>query len=177
MPMCLRVNCKSLMVFGQLGPPHFGCFCRPFAAIVSQRIGLPVWIDNDVNAYAIAHRRFGLARGKQTVLAIVLGTGIGAGLVVNGKIHRGSYFRAGEIGFSPNLLSKSGGQTIGASYTTASVARRWGALGIDHGDIATAIAQHDPATRTFLADIGAEIGAQIAIIAQMIDPDTVVIGG
>lgn len=149
----------------------------PFAAIISERIGLPVWIDNDVNAYAIAHRRFGLARGKQTVLAIVLGTGIGAGLVVNGKIHRGAHFRAGEIGFSPNLLSKTGAQTIGDSYTTASVARRWRALGVNHSDIAEAIAQGDPATQAFLAEIGHEIGTQIAIIAQMIDPDALVIGG
>jgi predicted NBD/HSP70 family sugar kinase len=149
----------------------------PFASIISERIGLPVWIDNDVNAYAIAHRRFGLARGKQTVMAIVLGTGIGAGLVVNGKIHRGAHFRAGEIGFSPNLLSKAGAQTIGDSYTTASVTRRWQALGVNHPDIADAIAQGDPATQAFLAEIGHEIGTQIAIIAQMIDPDAVVIGG
>ncbi len=149
----------------------------PFASIISERIGHPVWIDNDVNAYAIAHRRFGLARGKQTVLAIVLGTGIGAGLVVNGKIHRGAHFRAGEIGFSPNLLSKAGAQTIGDSYTTASVTQRWQALGVNHPDIAAAIAQGDPATHALLAEIGHEIGTQIAIIAQMIDPDALVIGG
>ncbi len=149
----------------------------PFASIITQRTGIPVWIDNDVNAYAIAHRRFGLARAKQTVLAIVLGTGLGAGLVVNGKVHRGAHYRAGEVGFAPNFSPGGEGQLLGECYTTESLARQWEQLGLPFQHIAAAIGQGDATTREFLGRKGREIGQQIAILAQMIDPDTTVIGG
>ncbi len=149
----------------------------PIARIVSQRIGLPVWIDNDVNAYVIAHRRFGLARGKETVLAIVLGTGVGAGLVIAGKIHRGAHFRAGEIGFSPSMALRQPGQTMGQSFSTAAIEAEWQALNPRFPDIPAAVAAGDPATLCFLDGKGQEIGRRIAVIVQMIDPDTIVIGG
>lgn len=149
----------------------------PFASIISQRIGLPVWIDNDVNAYTIAHRRFGLARGKQTVLAVVLGTGLGAGLVVNGKVHRGAFSRAGEIGFSPSLLADGKEKSLGEVYTTSSLSSAWAKLALPFPDVFSAIGQRDKTTKDFLERKGREIGRQIAIMVQMIDPDTTVIGG
>ncbi len=149
----------------------------PIASLVSDRIGCPVWIDNDVNAYAIAHRRFGLARGKDTVLAVVLGLGVGAGLVVNGKIHHGAQYRAGEIGFSPNIAVTGPGRTLGGDFSLNSIELRWQALGLDFRDIAEAVEHGDPQTRAFLQELGHQIGLHIALIAQMIDPDAVVIGG
>jgi predicted NBD/HSP70 family sugar kinase len=149
----------------------------PIAALVSDRIGIPVWIDNDVNAYAIAHRRFGLARGKDTVLAVVLGLGLGAGLVVNGKIHRGAHNRAGEIGFSPNITAHGPGRTIGGDFTSTSIEQRWLGLGLTFRDMADAVDHGDPQTLAFLRRLGCDIGLHIALIAQMIDPDAIVIGG
>ena len=149
----------------------------PLAALVSDRIGVPVWIDNEVNAYTIAHRRFGLARGKDTVLAVVLGKGVGAGLVVHGKIHRGAHNRAGEIGFSPNIASLEPGRTIGGDFTVARIEERWQGLGLHFGSLAEAVAQGDEGTRAFLRAQGHEVGLHIALIGQMIDPDAIVIGG
>jgi predicted NBD/HSP70 family sugar kinase len=149
----------------------------PIAALVSDRIGVPVWIDNDVNAYTIAHRRFGLARGKDTVLAVVLGKGVGAGLVVHGKIHRGAHNRAGEIGFSPSIAAHEPGRTIGGDFTVARIEERWLGLGQPFGSLAEAVAQGDQATRAFLRSQGQQIGLHIALIGQMIDPDAIVIGG
>jgi predicted NBD/HSP70 family sugar kinase len=149
----------------------------PLAALVSDQIGVPVWIDNDVNAYTIAHRRFGLARGKDTVLAIVLGMGVGAGLVVHGKIHRGAHNRAGEIGFSPSIAAHGPGRTIGADFTLTRIEERWTALGRPFEGILQAVGQADKGTGAFLRALGHEIGLHIALLAQMIDPDAVVIGG
>lgn len=149
----------------------------PLAALVAARIGSPVWIDNDVNAYSIAHRRFGLARGKDTVLAVVLGLGVGAGLIVNGKIHRGAHHRAGEIGFSPNIAATEPTRTIGGDFTSARIEQRWQDLGLPFRKLAEAVEQGDPQTGAFLRGLGHEIGLHIALIAQMIDPDAIVIGG
>jgi predicted NBD/HSP70 family sugar kinase len=130
-----------------------------------------------VNAYAIAHRRFGLARGKDTVLAVVLGLGVGAGLVVNGKIHRGAHNRAGEIGFSPNIAATGPGRTIGGDFTSTRIEQHWQSMGLTFRNVTDAVEKGDPQTREFFRGLGHEIGRHIALIAQMIDPDAIVIGG
>ena len=62
------------------------------------RFGCAVWVDNDVNLMVIGEARDGLARGENDVVYIKIGTGIGAGLISNGRIHRGAQGCAGDIG-------------------------------------------------------------------------------
>jgi predicted NBD/HSP70 family sugar kinase len=62
------------------------------------RFGSAVWVDNDVNLMAIGEVRDGLARGQQNLVYIKIGTGVGAGLISNGQIHRGAQGCAGDIG-------------------------------------------------------------------------------
>lgn len=71
--------------------------------------GLPVSIENDANAAAIAERWIGNAKGMDNYLCIVLGTGIGGGIVINGEVFRGSHGMAGEFGWSIiDRISESG---------------------------------------------------------------------
>ncbi|MCX5656665.1 MAG: ROK family protein, partial [Candidatus Omnitrophica bacterium] len=69
--------------------------------ILESRIGLPVFIDNDVNVMTLAEVRCGRARGAKNVVCITLGTGVGGGIVIEGKLYRGATFSAGEIGHIP----------------------------------------------------------------------------
>lgn len=66
---------------------------------MEQRTGLPVSIENDANAAAIAERWVGNAQGFNNYLVIVLGTGVGGGIVINGDVFRGDHGMAGEFGF------------------------------------------------------------------------------
>lgn len=66
--------------------------------ILRSRIGLPVSLDNDAKLMTLAEYKLGAARGFQNVLCMTLGTGIGGGLVINGKLYRGFNNAAGEIG-------------------------------------------------------------------------------
>jgi glucokinase len=70
----------------------------PLARRVSEALGLPAWIENDANAAAIAEHRLGAGRGVSHLVLIALGTGIGGGLVLNGRIYRGASGAAGEVG-------------------------------------------------------------------------------
>ncbi len=70
----------------------------PLAKLISERMGLPAWIENDVNAGALAEHRLGAGRGKQHIVMIAPGTGIGGGLVLDGKLYRGASGGAGEVG-------------------------------------------------------------------------------
>jgi len=65
---------------------------------IINRFGLPTFVDNDAKMAAIGEATFGAGAGKKYVLVVTLGTGIGGGVVINGKIHRGAYYCAGEIG-------------------------------------------------------------------------------
>src|SRR5215212_4638901 len=63
-----------------------------------ERLGLPVFLDNDGNVMALAEQRFGAARGTQDVIGLTLGTGVGGGIVIDGRVFRGSMGAGAEIG-------------------------------------------------------------------------------
>ena len=66
--------------------------------ILRDRINLPVYVDNDANVMALAEARFGAAIGYATVVCVTLGTGVGGGIIMDGKLWRGATGSAGEIG-------------------------------------------------------------------------------
>ncbi|NLY90392.1 MAG: ROK family transcriptional regulator [Firmicutes bacterium] len=70
----------------------------PFREILSQRFSVPVFIDNDVNTYALAELSYGYGREADDFLLVTIGAGIGAGLILDKKIYRGGFGGAGEIG-------------------------------------------------------------------------------
>ncbi len=66
--------------------------------ILRERLNIPVYVDNDVNAMALAESTFGSAVGYKDVVCLTLGTGVGGGLIINGKVYRGADSSAGELG-------------------------------------------------------------------------------
>ncbi|MDI6605548.1 MAG: ROK family protein [Candidatus Omnitrophota bacterium] len=71
------------------------------AAILRKKIGLPVYLDNDVNLMTIAEFSLGAAKGFKNALCLTLGTGVGGGIIIDGKFYRGANNAAGEIGHLP----------------------------------------------------------------------------
>lgn len=81
------------------GPIALGWHGRvDFASFVSERVGAPAYVENDVNAGALAEHRWGAGRGADDFMYLAIGTGIGAGLVLGGRLYRGAHHLAGEIG-------------------------------------------------------------------------------
>jgi glucokinase len=70
----------------------------PLQGMLNRRYGIPVWIDQDANAAALGERWRGAARKMHNFVFLALGTGIGAGVVINGRLHRGYHNLAGEVG-------------------------------------------------------------------------------
>ena len=70
----------------------------PLRDLMSERLQLPVFLDNDANLAALAEHRFGAARGARDVVMLTIGTGIGGGLVINGELYRGSSGAGAEMG-------------------------------------------------------------------------------
>jgi glucokinase len=70
----------------------------PFADVMSERLGLPVFVDNDGNTSALAEHRAGAAHGFSEAVVITLGTGIAGGLILRDELYRGAFGAAGELG-------------------------------------------------------------------------------
>ncbi|HEX2574331.1 MAG TPA: ROK family protein [Polyangia bacterium] len=72
----------------------------PLAALLEARTGLPIFLDNDVRVAVLGEHAYGVGRGTQTMIGVWVGTGIGGGIIINGRLHQGSRGVAGEIGHS-----------------------------------------------------------------------------
>lgn len=92
-------------------PPNLpGWSNVPLARLLSERLGAPAWLENDANAAALAEHQLGAARGLRHVVMLALGTGIGGGLIVDGKLVHGASGGAGEVG---HLLALPDGPICG----------------------------------------------------------------
>ena len=70
----------------------------PFASVMTERLGLPVFVDNDANVAALAEHRAGAARGRSEAVMLTIGTGIGGGLILRDRVYRGAIGSGAELG-------------------------------------------------------------------------------
>ncbi|MEY2490955.1 MAG: glucokinase [Verrucomicrobiota bacterium] len=165
----------------------------PLAALLTERTGLPSIIENDANAMAYAEWRFGAGRDHPNVICMTLGTGVGGGLILDGKLFRGSQLGAGEIGqmiLEPHgvpghygnfgaLEKYVGNRQIAEraqrAYSVAGIARRPEEL--TPLFLEKAALSGDGIAAKLWEDIGFEIGIMLTNIAWLLNPDRFVIGG
>jgi glucokinase len=142
-------------------------------------------VDNDANLAALAEHRLGAARGVSHALMVTLGTGIGGGLIIDGRIYRGAGF-AGEIGhmtmFPGGELCDCGQrgcwETLVSGGRLDRLAREVLARSTATGvDLTEAAAVGNPKARGVLAEAGRWLGRGIANLVAVLDPEVVVIGG
>lgn len=159
--------------------------------LLERETGLPVFIDNDANCMAYAEWRYGAARGCRNVVALTLGTGIGGGLIIEGKLYRGSSFAAGEIGQmsidyegSPGPFGLPGilEGFIGNRQISEMAASRLQHQPVCDGGwsprrVAELAAEGDPEALQLWLDIAGYLGSLLSSIAWLINPDAFVIGG
>lgn len=165
----------------------------PLKKILSGRTGLPVTVENDANAMVYAEWRYGAARGLSNVIGLTLGTGVGGGLVLDGKMYRGSQCSAGEIGqMSIHFDGVSGHygnlgaleKYVGNHQIAEHAQRRYAQAGL-HREladcapraIALAAQSGDDVARRIWGEVADWLGTALASIAWLLNPDAFVIGG
>ncbi len=155
------------------------------ALAISRRLGLPVVVDNDANLGALAEARWGAGRGSETLFYVKASTGIGAGLVLGGRVFRGSGGTAGEIGHltvdDDGLVCRCGSRgclevRAGGPALVAQVAHS--AAGVHSvPELIAAARAGDLACTRVLADAGEKLGVALAAVLNILNPDRVVLGG
>lgn len=159
----------------------------PVGAVLRREFALPVLVENNVNALAVAERLYGVGRQHDNFLVVTIGTGVGAGIVVDGVVLRGAVGGSGEIGHIP--IAEDGPEcTCGNSGCLEAFigeaalvreARRVGVIGESSGIAAlraAADAGETAATEIF-SRAGHRLGRALAGIAHVLDPEIVIILG
>ena len=180
--------------------PHLAWRGDPVPARLSERLGLPVVMEHDVNAAAWAEYCRGASAGASVALLVAVGTGIGAGLVLDGQVYRGAFGVAPELGHIivvPDGRSCPCGkrgcwERYCSGTALAQTARElWEAGGpttlsdLAAGDphsltgtmVAQAAREGDPVALEAMSDLGRWLGVGLAIASDVLDPAVVVIGG
>ena len=172
----------------------------PVCRLLEERLGVPAKLRNDADACAVAEWRYGAGRGCGSMVFLTFGTGLGAGLILGGRLWTGSSDRAGEIGhvraerFGPAGYGKPGsfegfcsgggiaqlGYTVGLSYyQNGETPLYWSADRSQSNakNIADAADAGDRAGREVYALCGEYLGRAISVLIDVLDPQRAVIGG
>jgi glucokinase len=172
-----------------------------FADVMAERLGLPVFVDNDANVAMLGEHRAGAARGCREAVMLTIGTGIGGGLVLGGRLYRGALGSAAELGHTVIQLDGPPCQGSCPNHGCVEVLASGTALAIEAtriageqpqsalaaalrdghplaGPLITELAHDgDSAAIEALALIGTRLGVAIANFVNIFNPEVVVIGG
>src|SRR5690348_12504538 len=155
------------------------------AAEMRRRLDIPVMVDNDANLGALAEAAFGAGRDAGDLIYLKISSGIGAGLILNGRLYRGSAGLAGELGHvlvNPDgIVCRCGNrgclETVAATGALVDLLRR------SHGDDLTvpamieAATQGDAGCRRVIDDAGRALGQVVATLLNVLNPEMLIVGG
>ncbi|MGK4578724.1 ROK family protein [Kitasatospora sp. HPMI-4] len=171
----------------------------PLRELIEEAVGLPVRTDNDANTAAWAEYRLGAGRGHDHMVLVTIGSGLGCGMVVGGRLLRGSHGYAAEVSHlvvdprgprcecgaygcwgvsaSGRAIARLGCEAV-AARPASPLARLIGPEPSGAGEAVTrAAGEGDPEAAGILARVGALTGRGLAALANMLDPSVLVVGG
>jgi glucokinase len=150
----------------------------PLGRIVAKAAGLPCTIENDAKCFLLAEMRYGAAKGKRNAVGVIMGTGFGSALAVNGGIYRGAHGSAGEFGHT--IVSERGaaGRNRGELESLAS-GRAVSTLagGRDAREVFEAARKGDAKAGKVVGTVAHYYGVGFSNIINALDPEIIVVGG
>jgi predicted NBD/HSP70 family sugar kinase len=158
----------------------------PMAAILRDALDVPVIVENDVNLAVLGEHWKGAARGHDTCAYLTFGTGIGAGVMIDGHLHHGHQFRAGEIGLmcmGPQYVETHFGSRGCLETLTGlgALKARWHSASAESpdwvADLFQAAEAGDGVAQQAVGDAATMLGIATANVCSMLDPSIVVLGG
>ncbi|MDI3257615.1 MAG: ROK family protein [Kyrpidia sp.] len=163
----------------------------PILAMMERELGKPVVIDNDGNVAALGEAWIGAGRGAKTALCVTVGTGIGGGIVLDGRIYRGAAATAGEIGHvpmkpdgEPCTCGRRGClETLASATALVREGRRRGLRGpggegvLSTQDLFELVRRGDERAADVIREATFWLGRGLASAANLLNPDIIILGG
>ena len=157
----------------------------PLAETIHKRLGVPVFVDNDVNVLALGEWMFGAGKGARSLVVLALGTGVGGGIILDGRLHRGHAGFGGELGHVPvNFDGRAcicGGRGCLKAYVSGSDIALIGAERLGRPVTAAEVFQlagtGDGAAREVVAEVIEALGAGLAVIVNGLNPERLLLAG
>ena len=164
----------------------------PLAKIINQETGLPAYVGNDANLMTIAEHRFGAAKGYSNIVFVALRTGIGGGIIINGKLYRGMNNAGGEVGqMIINFEKETSDKGIRGSYeqfaSASAIMRRYREENenINKGEIKNLGCReifelsykNEPAAVKVVKENAGLVGIGLANLITIFAPEIIVLGG
>ncbi len=191
-----QIDCQNGIV--RLAPNIPGWVNVPIAKIMEEEFSIPTRVDNDVRTAALGELNYGAGVGCQNLVCITVGTGIGSGLVINGKLVRGASNAAGELGHIK--LNMEGGPLCGCGdrgcleayasgpsivamaedYIRGGKSTKYRELAnpeITPYIVAVAAKEGDPVAKQIFRIMGEYIGIGLTSVINLLNPEKVIIGG
>jgi predicted NBD/HSP70 family sugar kinase len=156
----------------------------PLADLLQEAIGLPAVVDNDVRALTAAEHWFGAGRGVQSLVVVTIGAGVGCGIVVHDRVIEGAHGGGGSIGHRPVLtwaVCEDGHRgcaqgLVSSGAISGTVAQALGRP-VDYAEALQLAADGHAAARRAVDDAAGALGVLVADIANLIDPELVILTG
>lgn len=163
-----------------LGPPNLPGWTRvPVCREIERRLGLPARLQNDANACALAEWCWGAARGTRNAVFLTFGTGLGAGLILDGRLYAGTNDLAGEVGHwrlrehGPAGYGKAGSFE---GFCSGGGISRADARGRPAHEVFAAARRRESAARRVVEQSARELGRGLALLVDVLNPEVIVIG-
>ena len=155
------------------------------AAELQKRLDVPVMVDNDANLGALAEAAFGAGRDAGDLVYLKVSSGIGAGLILNGRLYRGTNGLAGELGHvlvdPDGIVCRCGNrgclETVAATGALVDLLRRSHGEDLTIDGMLEAARDGDPGCRRVINDAGRALGIVAATLLNVLNPELLIVGG
>jgi len=141
----------------------------PLRALLEERYRLPAYVNNDANCFAVGEKYFGKAKPFDNAVGLIIGTGLGSGIIANGRLYSGRNCGAGEFGMLPyrdaNFEAYASGQFFERAH------------GLSGRELAARAERGDRRALEIFAEFGVHVGEAVKAICYAVDPEIIVLGG
>jgi glucokinase len=153
--------------------------------VIAERLGVPTFLDNDVNVLALGEWSFGAGRGARSLVVLALGTGVGGGIILGGVLHRGEGGFGGELGHVPiNFDGRPcicGGRGCLKTYVSGTDIAIRGSerlkRAVTSAEVFRLAADGDAAARDVIDEVCEALGAGLAVIINGLNPERLLLAG
>lgn len=165
--ICVPSQVKDGVVYSVANIPSWRKV--PLKKILEKRFRIPVFVNNDAKCFTLGELHYGFGRGRKNLVGMILGTGLGCGVVINGKLYTGSHGGAGELGHAPYQAEEFEYYCSGRFFKRE--------FGLDAAEVQHRAEAGDARAAKMLAAFGDHFGDIVQAVLYAYDPEMIVLGG